>query len=88
MGSSAVPMMATGPPTGTVVPSGARILRSTPETCGSTSMLTLSVITSNSVSQPSTGSPSALYHLRIVPSCMVWPSIGSLNNVAIGFPRR
>ena len=62
--------------TGTVSPSPARILRTTPSLGASTSPVSLSVATEASVCPLLTASPSLTFHSSMVPSAMVMPSFG------------
>src|SRR5579883_324672 len=75
-GSSAEPTSAMLEPMGAELPSGTRILRSTPLVKASISILTLSVSTSARGSPLLTGSPSFLSQRRILPSSIVSPILG------------
>ncbi len=74
-------MTASFAPTFTVAPSATRISASTPFACAGTSVLTLSVSTSNSTSSAATASPTFLYHLVTVPSATVSPSCGMMTSM-------
>ena len=67
------------------VPSGTRILPSTPSSTASTSMVALSVSISAITSPARTASPSFFNHRASVPSVMVGDSAGIRMLVAIGY---
>src|ERR1700722_17074331 len=67
-------------PTSTVSPSSTRMAVRTPPAGDGTSESTLSVDTSNSGSSRATWSPTALYHLVMVPSVTVSPSCGMVTS--------
>src|SRR5262245_51763622 len=69
-------------PTGTVWPASTRIAFTTPATIEGTSVVTLSVSTSNSGSSAFTVSPTFLYQLATVPSVTVSPSWGMITSIA------
>src|SRR5690348_10583440 len=83
MSSSLSPMTAISPATGAFPPAFTKILRRTPPTSASISMLALSVSTSARMSPTLMVSPSFLFHLTIRPSSMVGESLARTTLVAI-----
>ena len=80
LAEAASPITARVTPTSTVSPSSTRMAVSTPSAGDGTSESTLSVDTSNSGSSRATWSPTALYHLVMVPSVTVSPSCGMVTS--------
>src|SRR5437870_5813965 len=72
--------------TGTVAPSGYRRLTSVPSSGASTSMLTLSVVTSQIGSPRRTVSPSCLSHFTMSADSSVNPNFGRITGMGIDFP--
>ena len=83
---AASPITASVTPTSTVSPSSTRMAVSTPSAGDGTSESTLSVDTSNKGSSRATWSPTALYHLVMVPSVTVSPSCGMVTSGNVESP--
>ena len=81
--SPALPTTAMVCPTGTMVPSGATILRRTPSESDSNSTTALSVSISATGSFLLTAAPSSFSQRTTVPSSMSYPIWGIFNSVAI-----
>src|ERR1700722_11419071 len=80
------PMTATTSPTLAVTPGPTRISDSRPPTIACTSIVTLSVSTSNRLSPSLISSPTDLNQARILPSATVSPSWGIMMIEDIGLP--
>ena len=83
MSSPGAPTMATGWPSFTIEPAGARILRSVPLSKERNSIVALSVSTSARRSSTATGSPSFFDQEAICPSSMVGDSFGISSSLAM-----